>query len=97
MSADLPSSAPSTEPESSESVMLGRLATPSLSRPECPRHVTRKIDLLLLAIEALDLGASEAIVRSARELKLDSVVRGVSIYGNCGRPIPSGMHTSERP
>ncbi|MEM1425284.1 MAG: DUF3038 domain-containing protein [Cyanobacteria bacterium P01_H01_bin.130] len=76
MSADLPSSASSTEPKSSESVMLSRLATPSLSRPECPRHVTRKIDLLLLAIEALDLGASEAIVRSARELKLDSVVRG---------------------
>lgn len=75
MSADVPSSASPVEPDSTESVMLNRLATPSLSRPECPRRVTRQIDLLLLAIEALDLGGSEAIIHCARELKLTSVVR----------------------
>ncbi|MEM9245474.1 MAG: DUF3038 domain-containing protein [Cyanobacteria bacterium P01_F01_bin.153] len=75
MSADLPSS-PSAEAESPASVMLDRLETPSLPRSECPRRVARQIDLLLLAIEALDLGGSEAIVRSAKELNLESVVHG---------------------
>lgn len=42
---------------------------------DCPRRARQHLDLLLLALEALDLGAPEAILWVSRELGLDSVLR----------------------
>ena len=41
----------------------------------CPRRARQQIDLLLLAIEALDLGGSEAILLVAQELNLKTVLK----------------------
>ncbi len=41
----------------------------------CPRRARVQIDLLLLAIEALDLGGSEALLATAKELQLQGVVK----------------------
>lgn len=57
-------------------LMLDALTTPDLPTDECPRRARIQIDLLLLAIEALDLGGSEAMLAASRELALDSLVRG---------------------
>ncbi|MEB3294092.1 MAG: DUF3038 domain-containing protein [Synechococcales bacterium] len=40
----------------------------------CPRRPRMQLDLLLLAIEALDLSGSEAILVMARELELQSII-----------------------
>ncbi|HEY9695754.1 MAG TPA: DUF3038 domain-containing protein [Trichocoleus sp.] len=56
---------------------------PDLQVPDgvCPRHTRQQIDLLLLAIEALDLGGSEAILSAVRELELEDVIRNrVSLW-----------------
>ncbi len=57
-------------------LILNALTTPELPSPECPRRARTQIDLLLLAIEALDLGGSEAMLMTARDLGLDSVIKG---------------------
>lgn len=41
----------------------------------CPRRARIQIDLLLLAIEALDLDGSEALLRVAAELELESIIQ----------------------
>ncbi|HEY9815728.1 MAG TPA: DUF3038 domain-containing protein, partial [Candidatus Obscuribacterales bacterium] len=41
----------------------------------CPRRARLQIDLILLAIEALDLSGSEAILKAAKELELQSIIK----------------------
>jgi Protein of unknown function (DUF3038) len=50
---------------------------PDFPIPEgvCPRRTSLQIDLLLLAIEALDLGGSEAILVMIQELGLSGVIK----------------------
>ncbi|HIK45269.1 MAG TPA: DUF3038 domain-containing protein [Leptolyngbyaceae cyanobacterium M65_K2018_010] len=57
-------------------LILDTLTTPALPSADCPRRARTQLDLLLLAIEALDLGGSEAMLAVARELALDSLVKG---------------------
>jgi hypothetical protein len=56
--------------------MLDTLADPALPSDECPRRARIQLDLLLLAIEALDLSGSEAMLAVARDLALDNLVKG---------------------
>ena len=63
-------------PRSSVPLILESLPTPELPSQECPRRARTQIDLLLLAIEALDLGGSEAMLTVAQELGLNPVVKG---------------------
>lgn len=50
---------------------------PDLSLPDgaCPRRARLQTDLMLLAIEALDLGGSEAFLTTAKELDLQGVIK----------------------
>jgi hypothetical protein len=61
---------------SSSPLVLDVLDTPELSASECPRRARMHIDLLLLAIEALDLGGGEAMLAAARDLSLNDLVKG---------------------
>jgi hypothetical protein len=63
-------------PKSSVPLILESLPTPELPSQECPRRARTQIDLLLLAIEALDLGGSEAMLAVAQELGLEPVLKG---------------------
>ena len=63
-------------PVSPSPLILESLPTPDLPADECPRRARMQIDLMLLAIEALDLGGGEAMLSTARELALDQQVKG---------------------
>ena len=67
-------SPPNTQPSGPQ--LIDQLSVPEGLPSECSRRAKTQIDLLLLAIEALDLGGAEAMLASARELGLDEVVRG---------------------
>lgn len=62
-------------PAPSKPAVLDTLPAPSVPDGVCPRRTRQQIDLLLLAIEALDLGGSEAILIAARDLELQSVIK----------------------
>ncbi|MBU6230177.1 MAG: DUF3038 domain-containing protein [Cyanobacteria bacterium REEB459] len=57
-------------------LILEALPTPALPGDQCPRRAKTQLDLLLLAIEALDLTSSEVMLEIARELGLESVIKG---------------------
>ena len=67
-------SPPNTEPPNLN--LIDQLSIPDGLPSECSRRAKTQIDLLLLAIEALDLGGAEAMLASAKELGLEDVVRG---------------------
>lgn len=63
-------------PQTPENQLIDQLTTPEGLPSECSRRAKTQIDLLLLAIEALDLGGAEAMLASAKEMELDEVIRG---------------------
>ncbi|MGF1495936.1 MAG: DUF3038 domain-containing protein [Elainellaceae cyanobacterium] len=64
----------SGSPTYSTPVILDSLPDPQLAESACPRRTRQQIDLLLLAIEALDLGGSEALLRTAKDLELQDII-----------------------
>jgi hypothetical protein len=59
----------------SPSMILDTLPDPPIEGQACPRRVRLQIDLILLAIEALELGSSEAILAFAEELDLKGIIK----------------------
>lgn len=60
---------------------LATLPDVPLPAEDCPRRARLQLDLLLLAIEALDLGGSEALLLAAQELGLNDLVQNrVSLW-----------------
>jgi hypothetical protein len=66
---------PSAPSSPSTPIILDNLPDPPLTEDACPRRTRLQIDLLLLAIEALDLGGSEAILAIATDLDLRSILK----------------------
>lgn len=62
-------------PALSTPVILDSLPNPPLLEEVCPRRARQQIDLMLLAIEALDLGGSEAILTMVQELELQEIIK----------------------
>lgn len=56
-------------------MILDSLPEPMIEGQICPRRTRMQIDLILLAIEALELGGSEAILAFAEELDLKGIVK----------------------
>jgi hypothetical protein len=56
-------------------MVLDTLPDPAIASKTCPRRTRVQIDLILLAIEALELGGSEAILTFAQELDLKGIVK----------------------
>ncbi|HEY9888455.1 MAG TPA: DUF3038 domain-containing protein [Candidatus Obscuribacterales bacterium] len=56
--------------------LLETLPTPSLPTSACPRRVRVDLDLLMLAIEALDVAGSEALLKVAEQLGLKAIIPG---------------------
>ncbi|MEM6436643.1 MAG: DUF3038 domain-containing protein [Cyanobacteria bacterium P01_D01_bin.115] len=63
-------------PAQSPPLILDTLPTPSLPTQDCPRRVRIDLDLLMLAIEALDVGGSEALLKTADQLALKDIISG---------------------
>ena len=55
--------------------ILNTLPDISLPSKGCSPHTQQQIDLLLLALEALELGASEHMLAMARQLKVDEIIK----------------------
>ncbi|MEA5553102.1 DUF3038 domain-containing protein [Anabaena cylindrica UHCC 0172] len=56
-------------------MILDTLPDPAIAGQGCPRRTALQIDLMLLAIEALELGGSEAILAFAQELDLTGIIK----------------------
>lgn len=65
----------SPSPERSKPVILDRLPDYSVPTRHCSARIGRKIDLMLLAIEALQLGGSEYMLATAKELDLQEIIK----------------------
>jgi hypothetical protein len=59
----------------SNPTILDSLPDPPSEERGCPRRTRLQIDLILLAIEALELGGSEAILAVANELELQGIIK----------------------
>lgn len=55
-------------------VILDNLPDPGISDRGCPSRSRQQIDLILLAIEALELGGSEAMLLVAKQLELQDII-----------------------
>lgn len=61
--------------DQSTPLVLASLPDPDVPGNECPRRTCLQIDFILLAIEALDLEGSEAMLAAAGELQLQGLVK----------------------
>jgi hypothetical protein len=59
----------------SRPLVFERLPEPAGAQPRCSPPMQRRLDLLLLALEALELGGSERMLTTVRTLALDGIVR----------------------
>ncbi|MBW4663733.1 MAG: DUF3038 domain-containing protein [Chroococcus sp. CMT-3BRIN-NPC107] len=66
---------PLDTPVESLPLILDSLPNLSVDQSSCPQKTRLQLDLILLAIEALELGGSEAILRLARELELIDIIK----------------------
>ena len=64
-----------SSPVQSLPLILDSLPSPPVDERGCPRRTRLQIDLMLLAIEALELGGSEAILAVANELELQGIIK----------------------
>lgn len=63
-------------PETTTPIILEHMPEPpGFSGRGCPRRARLQIDLLLLAIEALDLNASQSILAVAKEEQLQDIIK----------------------
>ncbi len=59
----------------SQPVIFESLPNPPVEERACPRRARLQIDLILLAIEALELGGSELILAVSQELELQEIIK----------------------
>jgi hypothetical protein len=55
--------------------ILESLPNPAIDGDACPRRTKIELDLILLAIEAVESGSSEQMLELAKELDLDTIVK----------------------
>jgi Protein of unknown function (DUF3038) len=65
----------SSYPEPSNPSILGLLPDVNLATQVCSPRTCQQIDLLLLALEALELGGSEYILAASQELGLQKIIK----------------------
>ncbi|SRR5579883_1425461 len=78
-------------------LILDSLPNPPLADAVCPRRARLEIDLLLLAIEALDLSGSEAILVMADELELQSIIKNRVALWRLRSTNPLRRYSQRRP
>ncbi len=65
----------SSSPVQSKPIILDVLPDLRVLSEECSPRTQQKIDLILLAIEALELGSSEYMLATAKELNLQEIIK----------------------
>lgn len=82
--------------DSSTPTLLQTLPDPTILQEVCPRRTRLQIDLLLLAIEALDLGGSEALLVVAKELELQDIIKNRVTLWRMRNTNPLRRNSSQR-
>lgn len=73
--AIMPDSNSQTITDTSKPAILDILPDLPISDQRCAIRVQQRIDLMLLALEALQLGGSEYMLTTAKELQLESIIK----------------------
>jgi hypothetical protein len=60
-------------------LILDKLPHMTVEKVGCPRRAKLEIDLMLLAIEALELGGAEQMLMMAQELELDGIIKNRTV------------------
>ena len=68
--------------------MLTSLPNPAVPTQVCPRRTRIQLDLILLALEALDLDASEVMLATVQSLQLQSVIKNRVALWRCRNTNP---------
>lgn len=84
-------------PAPSTPLILENLPDPPSVNGVCPRRARQQIDLILLAIEALDLDSSEAILETAQQLDLQSIIKNRVALWRLRSTNPMRRHSQRRP
>lgn len=71
---------PDYSPQEQQPLILDNLPDISISDQGCSPKVKRHIDLILLALEALDLGGSEKMLATAKQLELQGIIKGRVVF-----------------
>ncbi|NJP09361.1 MAG: DUF3038 domain-containing protein [Leptolyngbyaceae cyanobacterium RU_5_1] len=85
---------PSIQPTA---LILGSLPDPPIPDQTCPRRAKIEIDLMLLAIEALELDSSEEILQTAKQLELDEIIKDRVSLWRLRNTNPLRRHNQRRP
>lgn len=82
----MPTNSPQAE---TRPLILDSLPDPLTRERGCPPRTRQQIDLILLAIEALELGGSEAMLFAAKELELQNIVKNRVVLWRmrCSNPL----------
>ncbi len=86
-----------TPPAQSKPLVLESLPDPLISDRGCPPRTRQQIDFILLAIEALELGGSEAMLYAAKELELQNIVKNRVVLWRLRCTNPLRRSYSRRP
>jgi Protein of unknown function (DUF3038) len=78
-------------------VVLDALPNPPLPEATCPRRTRQQLDLLLLAIEALDIGGSEAMLAATKQLHLQDVIKNRVAFWRLRATNPLRRYSQRRP
>lgn len=80
---------PNSPPAQSKPLILDSLPNPPISQAGCPPRTRQQIDLILLALEALELGGSEAMLYVAQELELQDIIKNRVVLWRmrCSNPL----------
>ncbi len=88
---------PNSSPAQSSPIILDSLPNYLSGDRGCPRRARLHIDLILLAIEALDLGGSEAILAVAQELGLQPIIKNRVVLWRLRSTNPLRRYSQRRP
>lgn len=84
-------------PARSTPLILDSLADQPSAEGGCPRRARLQIDLILLAIEALDLDGSEAILTVTQELELQNIIKNRVALWRIRSTNPLRRYSQRRP
>jgi Protein of unknown function (DUF3038) len=87
----------SSPPLPSMATLLDSLPDPAVTDGVCPRRTRQQIDLLLLAIEAIALDGSEAILLTAKELGLEEIITNRVMVWRLRATNPLRRNSQRRP
>ena len=77
--------------------ILATLPDPPILDKSCPRRVRLQLDLLLLAIEAIDLTGAQTFLKTTKELELQDIIKSRVVLWQLRSTNPLRRNSQRRP